>query len=75
MFFFFWIFSIIFSAITIAMADQHSSEGSSTGNVSSSMDSSDSIVQLNIKTLDSQIYPFEVDKNVRNNLVCILTCF
>lgn len=46
------------------MADQHSSEGSSTGNVSSSMDSSDSIVQLNIKTLDSQIYPFEVDKNI-----------
>ncbi|XP_059459775.1 ubiquitin-like domain-containing protein CIP73 isoform X2 [Corylus avellana] len=44
------------------MADQYSSEGSSTGNVSG--ESSDSIVQLNIKTLDSQIYSFQVDKNV-----------
>ncbi|EXB88236.1 Large proline-rich protein BAG6 [Morus notabilis] len=45
------------------MADQHSGEGSSTGNVSS-MDSSDSNVLLNIKTLDSQIYSFQVDKNM-----------
>lgn len=44
------------------MADQYTSEGSSTGNVSG--ESSDLIVQLNIKTLDSQIYSFQVDKNM-----------
>ncbi|KAE8057334.1 hypothetical protein FH972_014035 [Carpinus fangiana] len=44
------------------MADQYSSEGSSAGNVPG--ESSDLIVQLNIKTLDSQIYSFQVDKNV-----------
>lgn len=45
------------------MADQHSNEGSSAGNVSG--ESSDSTVELNIKTLDSQIYTFQVDKNMR----------
>ncbi|KAL0016866.1 hypothetical protein SO802_003935 [Lithocarpus litseifolius] len=45
------------------MADQLSNEGSSAGNVSG--DSSDSTVKLNIKTLDSQIYTFQVDKNMR----------
>ncbi|KAF3957075.1 hypothetical protein CMV_017871 [Castanea mollissima] len=45
------------------MADQHSNEGSSAGNVSG--ESSDSTVKLNIKTLDSQIYTFQVDKNMR----------
>lgn len=55
------------------MADQYSNVGSSTGNVSG--ESSDLTVQLNIKTLDSQIYSFQVDKNVRANLpdnCCIL---
>ncbi|KAK7828359.1 large proline-rich protein bag6 [Quercus suber] len=45
------------------MADQHSNEGSSAGNVSG--ESSDSTVELNIKTLDSQIYTFQVNKNMR----------
>ncbi|XP_073035144.1 uncharacterized protein [Primulina eburnea] len=44
------------------MADQQLHEGSSTGNVSGG--NSESIVELNIKTLDSQIYSFEVDKNI-----------
>ncbi|PON90416.1 Ubiquitin [Trema orientale] len=44
------------------MADQHSSEGSSTSNAP--IDSSDSTVELNIKTLESQIYSFHVDKNM-----------
>ncbi|OMP03007.1 Ubiquitin [Corchorus capsularis] len=43
------------------MADQHSNEGSSTGNVSG--ESSDSLVELKIKTLNSQIFSFHVDKN------------
>ncbi|OMO85453.1 Ubiquitin [Corchorus olitorius] len=43
------------------MADQHSNEGSSTGNVSG--ESSNSLVELRIKTLDSQIFSFHVDKN------------
>ncbi|KAI4317007.1 hypothetical protein L6164_024921 [Bauhinia variegata] len=37
-------------------------EGASTSNVSA--ESSDSTVQLNIKTLDSRIYSFQVDKNM-----------
>ncbi|XP_075479216.1 uncharacterized protein LOC142520120 isoform X3 [Primulina tabacum] len=44
------------------MADQQLHEGSSTSNVSGG--NSESIVELNIKTLDSQIYSFEVDKNI-----------
>ncbi|KAI4336722.1 hypothetical protein L6164_015213 [Bauhinia variegata] len=44
------------------MADQCSNEGPSTTNVSA--ESSDSTVQLNIKTLDSRIYSFQVDKNM-----------
>ncbi|KAJ7957943.1 Large proline-rich protein BAG6 [Quillaja saponaria] len=44
------------------MANQYSDEGSSTSNVSA--ESSESTVQLNIKTLDSQIYSFPVDKNM-----------
>lgn len=44
------------------MAEPHPSEGSSSGSVSAG--SSDSIVELNIKTLDSQMYSFQVDKNV-----------
>ncbi|XP_039041908.1 ubiquitin-like domain-containing protein CIP73 isoform X2 [Hibiscus syriacus] len=43
------------------MADQHFNEGSSMGSISG--ESSDSIVELRIKTLDSQIFSFPVDKN------------
>ncbi|XWS20877.1 hypothetical protein CRYUN_Cryun30bG0006700 [Craigia yunnanensis] len=43
------------------MADQHPNEGSSTGNVSG--ESSDSLVELRVKTLDSQICSLLVDKN------------
>ncbi|XP_009762566.1 uncharacterized protein LOC107814725 isoform X3 [Nicotiana tabacum] len=45
------------------MAEQQSVEGSSTSNVSSG--SSESTVELNIKTLDSQTHPFNVDKNMQ----------
>ncbi|XP_057974336.1 uncharacterized protein LOC131162162 isoform X3 [Malania oleifera] len=45
------------------MADQHAAEGSSTSRVLG--ESSDSTVEINIKTLDSQIYSFHVDKNMR----------
>ncbi|KAJ7966936.1 Large proline-rich protein BAG6 [Quillaja saponaria] len=44
------------------MAYQYSYEGSSTSNVPS--ESSGSAVQLNIKTLDSQIYSFHMDINM-----------
>ncbi|CAL8994550.1 unnamed protein product [Prunus brigantina] len=44
------------------MANQHSSEGSSSGNLAG--ESSDSTVEINIKTLDSQIYSFQVEKNM-----------
>ncbi|XP_073141235.1 uncharacterized protein [Henckelia pumila] len=44
------------------MADQQLHEGSSTSNVSGG--NSESIVELNIKTLDSRIYSFQVDKNI-----------
>ncbi|GAB4849896.1 hypothetical protein Ancab_004696 [Ancistrocladus abbreviatus] len=44
-----------------SMADQHSTEGASTSE--SSGGSSESVVELNIKTLDSQIYSFHPDKN------------
>lgn len=56
------------------MADQHSFEGSSTSNVSA--ESSESTVELNIKTLDSEIHSFHVDKNVTLQFsiccVCVL---
>ncbi|KAF3446864.1 hypothetical protein FNV43_RR12044 [Rhamnella rubrinervis] len=42
------------------MADQYSGEGSSTSNVGSS----DATLEINIKTLDSRIYSFQVDKNM-----------
>lgn len=42
------------------MADQHPCEG--TG--SSTGESSDAVLEINVKTLDSQIYSFQVDKNV-----------
>lgn len=44
------------------MAEPHPSEGSSSGSASAA--TSDSTVELNIKTLDSQMYTFQVDKNV-----------
>ncbi|CAN4094057.1 unnamed protein product [Withania somnifera] len=45
------------------MADQQAVEGSSTSNDSG--ESSESTVVLNIKTLDSQTYTFNVDKNLQ----------
>ncbi|OIW07931.1 hypothetical protein TanjilG_20032 [Lupinus angustifolius] len=44
------------------MADKGSNEVSSSGNISA--ESSDSTLQLNIKTLDSRIYSFQADKNM-----------
>ncbi|KAF2324752.1 hypothetical protein GH714_016635 [Hevea brasiliensis] len=44
------------------MANQCSNDGSSTSNTSG--ETSDATVELNIKTLDSQIYSFQVDKNI-----------
>ena len=44
------------------MADQYSCEGSSLSPVSG--DCSESTVELNVKTLDSRIHSFHVDKNV-----------
>ena len=44
------------------MAEQHPTEGAGSSGASGS--NSDSTVELNIKTLDSQIYKFHVDKNV-----------
>ncbi|KAL6216316.1 hypothetical protein ACLB2K_009539 [Fragaria x ananassa] len=44
------------------MANQHSNEGSGPSNISE--ETSDSIVEINIKTLESQIYSFQVDKNM-----------
>lgn len=48
------------------MADPQSIDGPSTSQVSG--ESSESTVELNIKTLDSQIYTFQVDKNVTQPL-------
>lgn len=44
------------------MANQYSSEGSSLSPVSG--ECSESTVELNVKTLDSRIHSFRVDKNV-----------
>ncbi|KAK3001189.1 hypothetical protein RJ639_021894 [Escallonia herrerae] len=44
------------------MADQYTPEGASTSDASA--ESSGSSVELNIKTLDSQIFTFQVDKNM-----------
>ncbi|KAJ8772663.1 hypothetical protein K2173_027840 [Erythroxylum novogranatense] len=43
------------------MADQYSNAGSSTSNT---VDGSESSIEINIKTLESQIYSFQVDKNM-----------
>jgi hypothetical protein len=48
------------------MANVYSHEGSGTSHVSG--EGSDAAIELNIKTLDSQIYSFQVDKNV--SIVC-----
>ncbi|CAI9274391.1 unnamed protein product [Lactuca saligna] len=45
-----------------SMADKHSDEGGSTGNFGG--ESSESTVEIRIKTLDSQSYQFNVDKNM-----------
>lgn len=52
------------------MADQYPNEGSSTSNASGK--SSDAIVEINVKTLESQIYSFQVDKNVSKVLIMLL---
>lgn len=52
------------------MADQYPNESSSTGNVSGK--SSDAIVEINVKTLESQVYSFQVDKNVSKVLIMLL---
>ncbi|GAA0147923.1 chaperone [Lithospermum erythrorhizon] len=44
------------------MADKHDVEGSTSSNVTDRI--SDSIVELNVKTLDSQNYHFSVDRNI-----------
>ncbi|KAM5565255.1 ubiquitin-like domain-containing protein CIP73 [Rosa sericea] len=44
------------------MANQYSNEGSGPSNVSE--ETSDSTVEINIKTLESQIYSFQVEKNM-----------
>ncbi|MED6196930.1 hypothetical protein PIB30_051954 [Stylosanthes scabra] len=49
------------------MASQGSNEGSSSG--TTSVDCSDSTVQLNIKTLDSRVYNFQLDKNMPVSLL------
>ncbi|KAH9693680.1 ubiquitin-like domain-containing protein [Citrus sinensis] len=48
--------------LLLIMADQYPNESSSTGNVSGK--SSDAIVEINVKTLESQVYSFQVDKNI-----------
>lgn len=57
---------------TNSMSGQCSNEGSSTGNIPA--EGSDSTVQLNIKTLDSRIYSFQVEKNVSCNLYSCHSC-
>ncbi|KAL1351790.1 hypothetical protein HN51_015659 [Arachis hypogaea] len=49
------------------MASQGSNEGSSSGITSA--ECSDSTVQLNIKTLDSRVYNFQLDKNMPVSLL------
>lgn len=49
------------------MAESKPSDGSSTSDVCGG---SESTLQINIKTLDSQIYRFRVDKNVISYLSC-----
>ena len=49
------------------MAGQGSNEGSSSGITSA--ECSDSTVQLNIKTLDSRVYNFQLDKNMPVSLL------
>lgn len=51
------------------MANLQAGEGSSLRDVSS--ESSGSTLQLNIKTLDSQIYSFHINKNVNPYLLLL----
>lgn len=48
------------------MAEHLPGGGSSHGNAVSG-ESSDSILELNVKTLDSRMFHFQVDKNVSEN--------
>lgn len=56
------------------MADQLPGEGSSGGNTISG-ESSDTNLELNVKTLDSRIFHFQVDKNVSRNEPFITSTF
>ncbi|XP_031130535.1 ubiquitin-like domain-containing protein CIP73 isoform X3 [Ipomoea triloba] len=54
------------SPSTVKLASEHTSECPSTSNVSSvGSESSPSTVNINIKTLDSRTYAFDVDKNMQ----------
>lgn len=53
------------------MANQHLNETPSASNVSG--ESSDSMVEINIKTLESQIYSFQVDKNVSKAFLVLVS--
>nr|GMD10913.1 large proline-rich protein BAG6 isoform X1 [Ipomoea batatas] len=54
------------SPSTVKLASEHTSEGPSTSNVSSEgSELSPSTVNINIKTLDSRTYAFDVDKNMQ----------
>lgn len=66
-----YILCVLDSFCWYIMANQFSNEGSSTAKVSG--ESSDSTVQLNIKTLDSRIYSFQVEKNVSATLPYFLS--
>ncbi|XP_034695174.1 ubiquitin-like domain-containing protein CIP73 isoform X2 [Vitis riparia] len=54
--------SDLWGCFSYSMADQYSCEGSSLSPVSG--DCSESTVELNVKTLDSRIHSFHVDKNL-----------
>lgn len=58
------------------MANLQAGEGSTSRDVST--ESSESTLQLNIKTLDSRIYSFHIDKNVNPYLLfcsMVIGCF
>ncbi|PIA39642.1 hypothetical protein AQUCO_02600238v1 [Aquilegia coerulea] len=46
------------------MSDENSNGGASTSNLTAETESSESAVEINVKTLDSQIYRFRVERNM-----------
>ncbi|XP_054799459.1 uncharacterized protein LOC129303903 isoform X2 [Prosopis cineraria] len=58
---------LVSSKIVACISGQSSNDGPGASNVSAEL--SDSTVQLNIKTLDSHIYSFQVDKNMLVSLL------